>query len=139
MKRLAVICALIVAPLVAGQGKGGSGDQIDRLARRLEREARELREEVIAHFKGRPGFRDMEGHAREIERLANRITKLADRDARPRMIRENLDKIDEEVRQLNRHILDLARVKGIDRRAYDHLRDEFTDIGRLLYRMRRDL
>lgn len=138
MNRLAVLCVLAVTPLAAAQNKP-HWDQLDRLARRIEREARDLREEVLIHFKGKPGCRDMEGHVRDIEREANRITKLTDRDARPRLIRESLDKIDEEVRQMNRHIIDLGLVGGIDRKAFDHLRDEFTDISRLLYRMRREL
>src|SRR5438132_1392690 len=129
MKRLAVFCAVIVVPLVAGPAQA-QRDDLDRLARRLEREVRELREEVIVHFKGRPGFREMEEHTREIERQANRITKLTDRDARRRILREALDRMEDEVRHVNRHILELGRGSGIDRRAYDHLRDEFTDVER---------
>src|SRR4051794_11361028 len=87
MYRLALLCVFTLAPAAVAQDRQKGGrqeDQIDRLARRLERDARELREEVISHFRKRPGFKDMEGHAREIERLAARIHKLADRDARPR-------------------------------------------------------
>lgn len=142
MYRLALFCTLVVAPLVVAEDRDKEpphGDHLDRMARRLERESRELREEVLVHFKGKVGFRDMEGHTREIERQAGRVAKLTDRDARPRMVREALDKIDEEVRDLTRHTLALGRVGGIDRKAYDHLRDELNDITRVLYWMRREL
>lgn len=144
MYRMALCCALLAGVASADErdrdrGKGGPPDSVDRLARRLERDARELREEVITHFRRSPLFKDMERHSREVERQAGLVAKLADRDARPRMIREILGKIDDEVRDLDRHVRELARERGIDRKAYDHLRDELTDIGRTLYRIRREL
>jgi len=140
MYRLAVLCTLAVTPLALAQGPEKPRiDQMDRLARRLERDARELREEGLTHFRGRPAFRELEKHSREIEKLAAQIHKMTDRDARPRRIREALDRIDEEVRHLDRHVQELGRAKEIDRRAYDHVREELNDIGRTLYRMRREL
>src|SRR4051812_20349339 len=75
MVRLAILVALMVPTLALAQPPGirpkgddrdrprfKGADQMDRLARRLEREAHELREEVVAHFSGKPGFRDMQGH-----------------------------------------------------------------------------
>ncbi len=141
MTRMALFVLLAaIAPGVAdARDKGKDDDQIDRLARRLERDARELREEVLAHFGKHRFHGDLVKHAREIERLASTIHKLAERDARPRFIRAVLEKIDEEVRHLDRHIREMAADKAINRKAYDHLRDELTDIGRTLYRIRREL
>jgi hypothetical protein len=142
MFRMTLLCAIVAAGAVGAQGrdKGArKADDIDRLSIRLERDARELREEVIAHFRKSPVYKDMERHAREIEGQAARIHKLAYDNARPRLVREAIGKIDEEVREMDRHVLVLAREKAIDRKAFDHLRDEIADIGRILYRMRRDL
>lgn len=143
MYRLALACALLAAPAAVAQDRdkdrSRQGDQIDRLARRLERDARELREEVISHFRKHGAFKDLEKHAKEIERQAGRVHKLTDVKARPRQVREALDNIDEEVRHLDRHIREMARDKTIDRKAYDHLRDEITDVGKTLYRIRKEL
>jgi chromosome segregation ATPase len=133
---VALVCAPLVTPTAAAQGKG---DAIERLSRRLERDARELREEVITHFRKSRAFKDLERHTREIERQAAVIHKLTDVKARPRQVREALDKIDEEVRHLDVHIREMARDKAIDGRAFDHLRDELTDINRTLSRLRREL
>jgi len=80
----------------------------------------------------------LEKRSREIERLAGRIHKLDDK-ARPKQIRENLDLIDEEVRHIDRELREMARDKEIDRRAFDHLRDDVGNVGRTLYRIRREL
>jgi hypothetical protein len=141
MFRMTLFFALVAAGAVGAQGrdKGRKADDIDRLSVRLERDARELREEVIAHFRRSPVYKDLERHARAIEGHAARVHKLAHDNARPRLVREALGKIDGEVREMDRHVLVLAREKAIDRRAFDHLRDEMADIGRILYRIRRDL
>jgi hypothetical protein len=137
MKRLAVFLTLAAAALPAG-ADDKHADEIDRLARRLERDARELREDVLGRFRKHDSHGDLTKHARELERLAAFIPKLAGRD-RHREVREVMGKIDEEVRHIDRYIREMARDKGIDRKAYDHLRDEMTDIGRTLYRIRREL
>jgi len=143
MFRMAMLGVLVSASLAVAQdrdkSKSFSNVQIDRLSRRLERDARELREEVITHFRRYRELKDLDGHAREIERLAGRIHKLAEGDARPRQIREALDAIDEEVRHLDRHVREMAREKEIDRAAYNHFRDEVSDISRTLYRIRSEL
>ena len=116
-----------------------AGDEWDRLARRLERDARELREEVLVQFRERPGHKELEGHVREIERLAELIHSTKEREGRSRHVREILDKIDEEVRQIDRQVQELGRFKDINRKSYDHVRDELADMGRILYRMRKEL
>jgi hypothetical protein len=143
MRRLAVFCILVVMPLVA-EGRepprgAVHGDDVDRLARRLERDTRELREEVLVVFRDRGSHREMETHLKEIERLAVRIREGADRRERDRYVREMLDKVDEEVRQIESHLRELSRARDLDRRAFDRVRDELADIGRILYRLRREL
>jgi len=144
MYRLAFICVLLASPALSqdrdrDRDRGRQGDEIDRLARRLERDSRELREEVLSHFRNHGSYKELEKHAREIERQAGRVHKLTDVKARPKQVREGLDNIDEEVRHIDRHLREMARDKEIDRRAYDRLRDEVTDIGRTLYRLRKEL
>ena len=143
MYRMALCFALLGAAAVHAEDrekeKGRPDDQIDRLARRLERDARGLHEEMLTHFRKSGAFKDLDRHAKEVERLAGRIHKLADEKARPRQLRETLEKIDEEVRDIERHVRDMARDRGLDRRVYNHLRDDLTEIERTLYRIRKEL
>src|SRR4051812_14186712 len=106
MYRMALLGVLLAASMAAAQDKDRPrrGDDIDRLSRKLERDAHDLHEEVIVHFRKSPAFKDLNKHAREIERLAGRIHKLTDEKARPRQVREALNEIDEEIRHLDRHI-----------------------------------
>jgi hypothetical protein len=144
MRRLTVFCMLVVIPLAVAEGRDPPrgalpGDEVDRLARRLERDSRELREEVLVVFRERGPHREMETHVKEIERLAAQIREGADRRERNRHVREVLDKIDEEVRQIDARMRELSRARDLDRRAFDRVRDELSDIGRILYRLRREL
>ena len=75
----------------------------------------------------------------EIERLAALIHTTKEREGRSRHVREALDKIDEEVRQVDRQVQELGRFKDLNRKNYDQVRDEMADIGRILYRMRKEL
>jgi hypothetical protein len=135
----ALACAALALPLAAGAARAEGKDEFDRLARRLERDAREMREDVLVPFREREPYRELVRRTQEIERLAETIHEMKERGDRPRRVREVLDKIDEELRQLDRQVDDLGRVRDIDRRAYDRVHDDLNDIRRLLYRMRREL
>jgi hypothetical protein len=143
MYRTALLGVVLVVSAAAAddrdKDKFRKGDDIDRLARKLERDAHDMHEEVLVHFRKSPGYKDLSKHAREIERLAGRIHKLTDEKARPRQVREALNDIDEEMRHFERHVRELAREKELNRKAYDHLRDEITDLSRTMYRLRREL
>jgi hypothetical protein len=140
MIRLTVLCILVAAPLALAQpGEKPKGDEVDRLARRLERDARELREEVLSHFRGNEYHRDLEDRLRTVEKLAGRLYDPKERRARANHVREILDKIDEEVRVIDRSVLEMGKAKKIDRRNYDRVRDELNDLHRILYRIRREV
>jgi hypothetical protein len=136
----ALACAALALPLAAGAARAeGKGDELDRLARRLERDAREMREEVLAPFREREPYRELVRRTQEIEHQAEAIHEMKERGDRPRRVREVLEKIDEELRQLDRQLDELGRARDLDRRAYDRVHDDLNDIRRLLYRMRREL
>jgi len=141
MCRLTVFCFLVLVPLVAAQDRKDRKprDEIERLSARLERDARELHEEVISHFRGREKHRELEKHLQAIEKLAARVREVTDRKERPRHVREMLGKIDEEMRHVDRAVLELGREKELDRKAYDRVRDELSDLRRILYRLRKEI
>jgi hypothetical protein len=139
MHRLILLCALALPTAVAADPPRPAGDEVERLARRLERDTREMREEVIVAFRGKEPFKDLEAHTREIERLAGAIREATEHRERQRFVRESLEKIDEHVRQVDREVNAIGRIRDIDRRAYDRVRDELSDMTRTLYRLRREL
>jgi hypothetical protein len=141
MYRLSVLCVLAIVPLAAAEDRERprSADEVERLSRRLERDARELREEVLHDFRSKGPHRELETHLRSLEKLAERIRETVERKDRSRHIREVLDKADDEVRHIDRAVLELGRSADLNRRAYDRVRDEMTDIHRILYRLRREL
>jgi chromosome segregation ATPase len=139
--RVLVCTALAVVPLAANVARADQpGDEFDRLSRRLEREAKELREEVLVIFRDRPHYGDLVSSVQEIERLAESIHEMKERgEARPRRVREALEKLDDLVRQVEHHLDELGRAKDIDRRAYERARDDLSDMSRVLYRLRKEL
>jgi hypothetical protein len=144
MQRLTWFCVLagvaLALPLASSSARAeDKRDEFDRLARRLERDARELREEVLMPFREREHYRELAGQIEEIERLAARIHEAKERDERPRRVREILEKLDDAVRKVDREMDELGRNREFDRRAFERAHDEVSDMRRILYRMRKEL
>jgi hypothetical protein len=114
-------------------------DEFDRLSRRLERQARELRQDVLVAFRAAPQYGDLDRRLQEVERLAVRIHEMAERDERSRRVREVLERLEDEFRNVDRFVDDLGRNPNLDRRAYDRVRDDLREMRELIHRMRREL
>jgi hypothetical protein len=114
-------------------------DEYDRLTLRLERQARELREDVLVPFRNTELHPRMVERVQEIERLATVIHRMVEREGRTERVREVLERLDEQFRHLDRHVDDLGRLREIDRRAYNRLRDDLRDMRETLHRLRREL
>jgi hypothetical protein len=144
MNRLSLFFALalvVVLPaLAAGRDEPGRrGDELDRLARRLERQAHEVRNELLTPFRVATQHRLLEERMQEIERQATRIHQMTERGERSRQVRELLEKIDDEFRTVDRAIEELGRERELDRRAYNRVRDDLRDMRETMHRMRREL
>jgi hypothetical protein len=140
-----VLAAALAALIVSGVGRADERrpedrrDEFDRLAQRLERQARELRTDLLGAFNRAPQHRQIEERLRTIEEQAARIHQAKERDERGRRVREALDRLDDEVRTLDRLIDDLGREREIDRRGFNRVRDDVREMRDTISRMRREL
>jgi hypothetical protein len=136
---LAAVLAALAVSAETSRADDKRGDEFDRLARRLEQQARELRVELLLPFRKFPQHRALEERLQDVERQAARIHQAAERDERNRRVREALEKLDDELRGLDRLVDELGREKEIDRRLYNRVRDDMREIHDTMHRMRREL
>ena len=81
-----------VAARVAGQ-LSARHERVHRLARQLEREARDLKREADVHFRNSPRYRQFEGEVNEIVRLADHIHDIAHSGGHLQHLRRDMDRL----------------------------------------------
>jgi len=136
----APLAVLVVCAAGARADDRPKNDEFDRLSRRLERQAKELREDVLVPFRGAPQARELGEQLHDIERLAERIHDDAERgEGRGRRVREQIERLEDKFRNVDRLVDDLGRTPNIDRRAYDRVRDDLREMREIIHRMRREL
>jgi hypothetical protein len=128
--------SLFAAPQSA---QAQSPRHIDRVARQLERQAREVHREVHAHFRRTPQFAHLDRDVSEMERLAHHIHDVAHRGGSLGHLRADVRKLDRLFHHVEELVEQMRDFRDLDRRAYAHLREALRDIGRSLHHLRDDL
>lgn len=112
---------------------------IDRLAVRMERQARGVLREVHAHFRSTPQYRHLDHDVHEMVELAEHIHDVAHRHGSRAHIRADVRKLD----RLFHHVEDLvqrmAHYGRLDYQAYRHLKYSLRYMGRTLHDLLHEL
>jgi chemotaxis protein histidine kinase CheA len=133
---LALACGLFAAPATA---RADSFDHIDRLAGKLEAQAKSLHQEVHEHFRHTPQYEHLDRDVRQIQRLADAIHDQVRRGTNARALRVEVRALDRVYRHVEELVDDLGRARAIDRQAYRHLKRELDRLGDTLGHLREDL
>jgi hypothetical protein len=118
---------------------GPSFQHIDRLARQLERQARDLHEEVDNHFRPSPQYRHLHDDVEELEELADHIHDVLHRGASVTHLRADARKLDRLFHHVEDLVRDMGRSRTIDRRAYAHLRESLSRLEDTVHHLLDDL
>lgn len=118
---------------------GPSFQHIDRLARQLERQARDLHDEVDAHFRPTPQYRHLHNDVEELEQLADHIHDVIHRGASVNHLRADARKLDRLFHHVEDLVQDMGRSRTIDRRAYFHLRQSLSRLEDTVHHLLDDL
>jgi hypothetical protein len=122
------------------QRRGDRGfSDVHRAARAIEKNARDLHEEVDEHFRRSPAYRHLHQHTREIERLAKAIHDITDSGDGRRRLRAAVNRLDEEVHHFVEVVEDSKRFRDIPAKAYNHLRQEVGQLHRAVLVMKRQV
>jgi hypothetical protein len=113
--------------------------ELHRLALCLERQACALRQEALARCPKAGLHPLLMEQARQVERLAIDIHRLVECEGRTDRVREALGRLDEQFRQLDRHIDELIRSGELDARASNRLPDALRDLRETLHRLQCEL
>jgi chemotaxis protein histidine kinase CheA len=112
---------------------------IHRLARFVDRQARELDEEVEANFRNTPQYRHLHRDTEEIEELAEHIHQLIDRGASIQHIRRDVQRLDRLVDHVEDLVRELGAFRQIDRTAFFRLSRSAEQLERTIHRLREAL
>ena len=113
--------------------------QVDLLALRLARDAKGFLAEVHANFRRTPQYRHLDHDAHEMEELADHIHEVAVRRGSVAHLRADLRKLDRLYHHVEQLVAQMARCRGLDYRAYRHLRYTLSLMGHSLHDMARYL
>jgi hypothetical protein len=114
-------------------------DEIHRAARAIEKNAHDLHEEVDDHFRPSPAYSHLHRHTRDIERQARTIHAIADSTGNRRLLRQAVERLDDEVHHFVEVVEDSQRFRNIPPRAYAHLREEVRQLHRAVVALKREL
>ena len=131
--------AILATGLIAGTAQAQSRDHLDRTARQLQAQLRDLHDEAHTHFRSTPQFREMDRHIGEMQQKAAHIQEVIRR-------RGGVDHLRADVRDLDRllhHVEDLVDALGrsgqIDRQAFAHLRQSLRRVSQSVHHLSEDL
>jgi len=99
-------------------------EALHRAAQAVERNARDLHEEVDRHFRPSPAYDQLHQQTREIERLARAVHDITDEARNAALLRAAVAKLDAEVHQFVGLVEEAKHFREIPPRAYVHLRKE---------------
>lgn len=120
--------------------RGGFGfESIHRTARSIEKNAHDLHEELDVHFRRSPAYRHLHAHAQEIERLGRVIHDITDSRGGRRLLRQTVNRLDDEVHHFVEVVEDSRQFRGVSPRAYAHLRREVSQLHRAVVALKRQL
>jgi len=114
-------------------------EALHRAAQAVERNARDLHEEVDTHFRPSPAYDHLHKHARDIERLAKAVHDITDEARNARLLREAVAKLDDEVHHFVDVVEEAKHFREVPPRAYAHLREEAGELHRAVRAMMREL
>lgn len=138
-KTLLAVPAALVALCSAGTANAQSYRHIDRLALQLERQAREVHDEVHAHFRPTPAYRHLDRDVAEMERLARHVHEIAHRGGSVRHLRADVERLDRLFHHVEQVVRGMAAFRAIDRVALAHLRRDLDRMEVTLHHLRDDL
>ena len=98
---------------------------IDKLARRVEKQAKVVHDEADKHF---PKATALHRHARELEKLGDHLHDLAHRKGEARHMRADVKKMHDLVHDLEGHLDGLRPLNDEARRALKHMREAVSDV-----------
>jgi hypothetical protein len=136
-----VWAAVSLLGLFAGSGaaQARSYAHLDHVARQLQRQARDLHDEVHAHFCNTRLYRHLDQHVAEMERLAAHLHEVAHRRGSILHLRADVSRLDRLYHDVEDLVDALARYREVDRRALTHLRRNLAQIGCTLHHLQDDL
>lgn len=111
-------------------------EQVDRLASRLEREARYLNRETDSRCNGAPDYRAFERQVDDIVRLADHIHDVAHRGQSLRHLRGDVERIDRLYHSTERLFERMVAFRRLDRETVFHLRRALNAVERTTHDLR---
>lgn len=125
--------------LVAASAPAQSCESIDRLAGRLEHQARHFQHEVDEHFRPCPQYVALDRNGHEIERLACHIRGDIARGASPWHLRHDIDRLDQLVHYTRSEVEALGAWHQLDHRSYRHLQRSLAEVDDTVHGMQDEL
>ncbi len=114
-------------------------ETIDRLSRRLERDARILNRETDTHFRRTPSYRVFESQVDEIVRLSDHIHDVAHRGGRLHHLRDDVARLNSLFRSSARLFDSMAEGCRLDRETVIHIRVSLDRVGQDIAVLRSEL
>jgi chromosome segregation ATPase len=128
--------AVVALGLGAGTAPAQQHDHIDRLARRIEKQAKVIHDEVDQHF---PRARALHRHAKDLERLGEHLHDLAHEKGQRAHMRADARKMDRLIHDMEDHVKALRDSGLASRRALRHIREAMEDLHDTLNHLRKHL
>lgn len=106
---------------------------IDQFAVRLERDAKNVLHEVHAHFRYTPQYKHLDHDVHEMVELAEHIHDVAHRNGSRAHILADVRKLDRLFYHVEQLVDQMRHCRGLDYRAYRHLRIELSRMEQSLH------
>lgn len=138
-----LLAVLFATPLMAltigSEAKAQSWQHVDRLAVQLQRQTRQMHNEVHAHFRNTPYFRHLDQDVDQMEQLARHIHDLAHHGHNIHHLRRDVEKLDRLFHHIEGVVRTMTVTGQLNFQTIRHFRGQLNAVENTLHHLRSDL
>jgi hypothetical protein len=124
---------------LASTAQAQSFRNVDKLARQLERQTRDMHKEVHEHFQASPQYQHLEADVTKMQKLAQHMHDLVDRNGNARHLRQDMNELDQVYHHIQGLVREMAQSRQLNFQAFRHFREDLQRIETTLHHLRADV